>query len=99
MIKSLEDMIRRYCAFGMKYEDDEGYTNDWISLVPGLEFAYNSTAHSTTGKKPFELERGYIPNPPRLLLNNKLGKLDLHPSSSSFSRMQAMARDDVSAWG
>ena len=93
MIQTLEDMIRRYCAFGMMYEDNEGYTHYWISLLPGLEFAYNSTTHSTTGKTPFELERGYIPNPPRLLLNNKLGKLDLHPSSSSFSHMQAMARD------
>ena len=93
MIQTLEDMIRRYCAFGMMYEDNEGYTNDWISLLPGLEFAYNSTTHSTTGKTPFELERGYIPNPPRHLLNNKLGKLDLHPSPSSFSHMQAMARD------
>ena len=85
MIQTLEDMIRRYCAFGMMYEDNEGYTHDWVSLLPGLEFAYNSTTHSTTEKTPFELERGYVPNSPRLLLNNKLGKMDVHPSSSSFS--------------
>ena len=38
------------------------------------------------------MERGYIPNAPRVLLNSKLGKLDIHPASSSFSHMQAMAR-------
>ena len=43
MIQTLEDMIRRYCAFGMMFEDHEGYTHDWVSLLPGLEFAYNST--------------------------------------------------------
>ena len=93
MIQTLEDMIRRYCAFGMMYEDIEGYTHDWASLLPGLEFAYNSTVHSNTEKTPFELERGYVPNSPRLLLNNKLGKMDIHPSSSSFSHMQALARN------
>ena len=93
MIQTLEDMIRRYCAFGMNYEDLEGYTHDWVSLLPGLEFAYNSTTHSTTEKTPFELERGYIPNSPRLLLNKQLGKLDIHPSSSVFFHLQALARD------
>lgn len=91
-IQTLEDLIRRYCAFGMLYKDNEGFTHDWVSLLPGLEFAYNSTVHSTTGKTPYELERGYIPNPPRLLVNAKLGKLDVHPSSASFSNMQALAR-------
>ena len=93
MIQTLEDLIRRYCAFGSLYTDSEGFTHDWVSLLPGLEFAYNSTAHSTTEKTPFELERGYTPNSPRLLLSTKLGKLDVHPSASSFSDMQAKARD------
>ena len=93
MIQNLEDMIRRHCAFGMMYDDNEGYTHDWISLLPGLQSSYNSKIHSTTGKTPFDLERGYILNPPRPFLNNNLGKLDLHLSSSSFSHVQAMARD------
>ena len=96
-IQTLEDLIRRYCAFGMLYKDNEGFTHDWVSLLPGLEFAYNSTIHSTTGKTPYELERGYVPNPPRLLVNARLGKLDIHPTSASFSNMQALARSRAEA--
>ncbi|MBW0500426.1 hypothetical protein O181_040141 [Austropuccinia psidii MF-1] len=28
MIKSMEDIIRRFCAYGMEYKDHEGYTHD-----------------------------------------------------------------------
>jgi transposase InsO family protein len=41
MIQTLEDMLRRYCSFGTTYKDGEGYTHDWVSLLPALEFAYN----------------------------------------------------------
>ena len=61
MIQILEDMLRRYCAFGIEYKDSEGFVHDWVSLLPALEFAYNSSTHSTTQRIPFELERGYTP--------------------------------------
>ena len=63
MIQTLEDMIRRYCAFGMMYDDNEGYTHDWVSLLPGLEFAYNSTIHSTTEKTPLSWKEVMFPTP------------------------------------
>ncbi|MBW0468303.1 hypothetical protein O181_008018 [Austropuccinia psidii MF-1] len=34
MIQTMEDIIRRVCAYGMEYEDNEGYTHDWITLLP-----------------------------------------------------------------
>ena len=92
-IQTLKGIISRYCAFGPTCSDSEGLGHDWGTLLPGLEYAYNGTIHSTTGKTPFELERGYIPNCPRMLLNNKLGKMDVHPASASFSHMQARARE------
>lgn len=73
----------------MTYTESEGFEHYWATLFPGSEYAYNSIIHSTTGKTPFDLERGYIPNCPRLLLNNKLSKMDVHPASTSFSDIEA----------
>ncbi|MBW0555846.1 hypothetical protein O181_095561 [Austropuccinia psidii MF-1] len=28
MIQTMENIIRRFCAYGMEYKDHEGYTND-----------------------------------------------------------------------
>lgn len=39
-IQKLENMIRRYYAFGLEYKDKDGYTHDWVSLLPALEIAY-----------------------------------------------------------
>ncbi|MBW0480349.1 hypothetical protein O181_020064 [Austropuccinia psidii MF-1] len=55
MIQTMEDMIRRFCAHGMEYKNHEGYTNDWVSLVPEGQLDYNTSQHSTTGN-PLPLE-------------------------------------------
>ncbi|MBW0463038.1 hypothetical protein O181_002753 [Austropuccinia psidii MF-1] len=36
MIQTMEDVIRRFCAYGMEYKDHEGYTHDWVTLIPEL---------------------------------------------------------------
>ncbi|MBW0594158.1 hypothetical protein O181_133873 [Austropuccinia psidii MF-1] len=30
MIQTMEDILRRFCAYGMEYKDHEGYTHDWV---------------------------------------------------------------------
>ncbi|MBW0470548.1 hypothetical protein O181_010263 [Austropuccinia psidii MF-1] len=50
MIQTMEDVIRRLFAYGMEYKDHEGYTYDWIRLLPDVQLAYNTSRHSTTGK-------------------------------------------------
>jgi hypothetical protein len=89
MIQTLEDMIRRYCAFGLSYKDQDGFTHDWISLLPALEYAYNSSKHSVTGKTPFELERGWIPMMPVTAILSKT--VHIHPTSESFFEMMNKA--------
>src|ERR1700738_1390493 len=32
-IKTLEDMVRRYVAFGISYEDPDGQHRDWLSIL------------------------------------------------------------------
>lgn len=93
MIDILEDMIGRICASNMLLTHTEGYTHDWVVLLPGLEKASNSTKQSSTNQTPFGLEQGYIPNAPRDVHNNKLGKLDINPVSPNIPHIQAMARE------
>ena len=89
-IQTLENMIRRYCAFGLEYKDKDGYTHDWVSLLPALEIAYNSSLHSTTKKSPFEIERGYKPRMPQD--NFKSRDVEMHPTALNFANMLKKAR-------
>ncbi|MBW0581633.1 hypothetical protein O181_121348 [Austropuccinia psidii MF-1] len=50
MIQTMEDILRRSCAYGMEYKDHEGYTHDWVTLLPAVQLAYNTIQHSITGK-------------------------------------------------
>jgi hypothetical protein len=82
MIQTLEDMIRRYCAYGMTFKDKDNYTHDWCSLLPALEYAYNSIIHSTTNKTQYKLKRGWTPWFPKEILMSKA--VHIHPSASDF---------------
>ncbi|MBW0581682.1 hypothetical protein O181_121397 [Austropuccinia psidii MF-1] len=36
MIQILEDIIRRFCAYGLEFKDSDGFTHDWCTLIPAL---------------------------------------------------------------
>ncbi|MBW0511098.1 hypothetical protein O181_050813 [Austropuccinia psidii MF-1] len=61
MIQTLEDMIKRFCAYGLELKDSDGFTHDWCTLIPDLELAYETSIHSSTGKTPEMLEKGWNP--------------------------------------
>ncbi|MBW0524896.1 hypothetical protein O181_064611 [Austropuccinia psidii MF-1] len=50
MSQKMEEILRRFCAYGMEYKDHEGYTHDWVTLLPDVKLSYNTSQHSTTGK-------------------------------------------------
>ncbi|MBW0588503.1 hypothetical protein O181_128218 [Austropuccinia psidii MF-1] len=50
MIQTLEEMIRRLCAYGIVFKDSDGFTHDWCTLIPDLELACETSIHSSTGK-------------------------------------------------
>ena len=54
-----------------------------------MEYAYNSSKHSVTGKTPFELERGWIPMMPVTAVLSKT--VHIHPTSESFFEMMNKA--------
>ncbi|MBW0594154.1 hypothetical protein O181_133869 [Austropuccinia psidii MF-1] len=58
MIQTMEDILRRFCAYGIEYKDEEGYTHDWVTLLQAVQLAYNTSQHYTTGKTPALVEKG-----------------------------------------
>ncbi|MBW0578497.1 hypothetical protein O181_118212, partial [Austropuccinia psidii MF-1] len=85
MIQTLEDMIRRFCAYGLEFKDSDGFTHDWCTLIPALELAYKTSVHSSTGQTPAMLEKGWNPRLPADTLRKDL--IDIHPTASSFKLM------------
>ncbi|MBW0517200.1 hypothetical protein O181_056915 [Austropuccinia psidii MF-1] len=58
MIKTLEDMIRRFCAYGLEFKDSDGFTHYWCISIPALKLVYKTSVHSSTGQTPAMLEKG-----------------------------------------
>ncbi|MBW0540038.1 hypothetical protein O181_079753 [Austropuccinia psidii MF-1] len=90
MIQTLEDMIRRFCAYGQEFKYPDGFTHYWCALLPALELAYKKSIHSSTGKTPEMLEKGWNPRLPYDTLKKEL--MDIHPTASSFKIMLDKAR-------
>ncbi|MBW0523345.1 hypothetical protein O181_063060 [Austropuccinia psidii MF-1] len=82
IIQTLEDMIRRFCAYGLELKDSDVFTHDWCTLIPALELAYKTSVHSSTGKTTAMLEKGWNIRLPADTLRKDL--IDIHPTASSF---------------
>ncbi|MBW0480761.1 hypothetical protein O181_020476 [Austropuccinia psidii MF-1] len=91
MIQTMQEIIRRPCAYEMEYKDHRGYTHDNVALLPAIQLAYNTSQHSTTGKYPSLVEKGW-----NLLLpidHMKKNPLTMHPTSKDFHDMRKKACD------
>ncbi|MBW0585105.1 hypothetical protein O181_124820 [Austropuccinia psidii MF-1] len=42
IIQTLEDMIRRFCAYGLELKDSDCFTHDLCTLIPALELEYKT---------------------------------------------------------
>ncbi|MBW0586952.1 hypothetical protein O181_126667 [Austropuccinia psidii MF-1] len=62
IIQTLEDMVRRFCAYGLELKDCDGFTHDWCTLLPELELAYKTSIHASTNQTPVILEKDGIPS-------------------------------------
>ncbi|MBW0526087.1 hypothetical protein O181_065802 [Austropuccinia psidii MF-1] len=94
MIQKIEDIIRRFCEYGMEYKDHEGYTHDCVTLLPEVQLAYNTSKHSSTGKSPSLVEKGWNPLLPVSHLNKN--DLTIHPIAKDFHDMWKRACDTAS---
>ncbi|MBW0581148.1 hypothetical protein O181_120863 [Austropuccinia psidii MF-1] len=85
------DILRRFCAYGMQYKDHEGYTHYWVTLLPAVQLAYNTSQHSTTGKTTALIEKGWNPLFPVDHLKKDL--LTIHPTAKDLQEMWKRACD------
>ncbi|MBW0518844.1 hypothetical protein O181_058559 [Austropuccinia psidii MF-1] len=78
----------------MEYKDHEQYTHDWVTLFQAVQLAYNTSQHSTTGKLPSLVEKGWNPLLPVDHLKKNL--LTIHPTAKDFHEMWNRAFDTSS---
>ncbi|MBW0581194.1 hypothetical protein O181_120909 [Austropuccinia psidii MF-1] len=91
MIQTMEDILRRVCAYGMEYKDHEGYTHDWVTLLPAVQLASNTSQHATTGKSPSLVAKGWNPLFPGDHLKKNL--LNIDPTAKDFHDLWKKAFD------
>ncbi|MBW0587796.1 hypothetical protein O181_127511 [Austropuccinia psidii MF-1] len=77
MIKNLEEMNRRFCDYGLEFNDFDCFNHDWCTIIPALELEYKASIHSSTGKTPEMLQKGLNPRIPYETLKKDL--VDIHP--------------------
>ncbi|MBW0480323.1 hypothetical protein O181_020038 [Austropuccinia psidii MF-1] len=94
LIQTMEDILRRFCAYGMDYKDNEGYIHDWVTLLPTFQLPYSTKQHSTTGKTPAPVEKGWNPLLPVDHLKKDL--LTIYPTAKHFHVMWKRACDTAS---
>ncbi|MBW0578643.1 hypothetical protein O181_118358 [Austropuccinia psidii MF-1] len=87
----MEDILRRFCAYGMQYKDHEGYTHHWVTLLPVVQLAYNTSQDSTTAKTPAPVEKGW--NFPLPVDHLKKNLLTIQPTAKDFHEMWKRACD------
>ncbi|MBW0550309.1 hypothetical protein O181_090024 [Austropuccinia psidii MF-1] len=91
MIQTLEDMVRRFCAFGLEFQYCDGFTHYWCTLLPALELAYKTSIHSSTKQIPAILGKGWN----SILTQDSLRKdlVEIHPSASRFEVILEKSRN------
>ncbi|MBW0550323.1 hypothetical protein O181_090038 [Austropuccinia psidii MF-1] len=90
MIQTIADIIRIFCSYGLEFKDSNGFTHDWCTVITALELAYKTSIHSSTGKKPSMLEKGWNTRLPYDTLKKDL--VDIHPTARSIKIMLQKAR-------
>ncbi|MBW0585656.1 hypothetical protein O181_125371 [Austropuccinia psidii MF-1] len=85
LIQPLEDMIRRFCAYGLELKNSYGFIHDWCTIIPALELTYKTSVHSSTGQTGAMLQKGWNPRLPADTLRNDL--IEIHPTASSLKIM------------
>src|SRR5438477_6555436 len=76
------------------YVDQE--QDNWVSLLPLAQFAYNSTENCTTNMSPFYANYGYNPEPYRDVIDKAGTSLDADTTARKIKGLQEQLRRDIS---
>ncbi|MBW0547766.1 hypothetical protein O181_087481 [Austropuccinia psidii MF-1] len=90
MIESLEDVARRFCAYGIELKDFDGFTHYWCILLPAQEEAYETCIYDSANQTPTILEKGWKLRIPHDSLMKDF--VEIHPTAASFKGMLDKAR-------
>ncbi|MBW0553159.1 hypothetical protein O181_092874 [Austropuccinia psidii MF-1] len=81
MIQTLEDIIKRFCAYGLEFKDEDFFTHDWCTLIPALELECETSVDFSTGQTPCMLEKRWNPRLPADTMRKDLIEIQ-HTASS-----------------
>ncbi|MBW0519230.1 hypothetical protein O181_058945, partial [Austropuccinia psidii MF-1] len=90
IIQTLEDIVRRFCAYGLELKDCDGVIHSWSTLLPVIKLAYKTSIDASTNQTPAILEKGWNPKSPQDFLRKDL--VELHPTAASIEGMLDKAR-------
>ncbi|MBW0549553.1 hypothetical protein O181_089268 [Austropuccinia psidii MF-1] len=93
MIQTLEDMVRRVCAYGLELKDCDGFNPYWCTILPFLELAYGTSIHSSTNQNPAIPERKWNPRLPQDSLRKYL--VAIHPTGAIFNKILEKSRKNA----
>ncbi|MBW0568202.1 hypothetical protein O181_107917 [Austropuccinia psidii MF-1] len=90
MIQTLEDMVRRFCAYCLEFKVCDEFTHYWCTILPELGFAHKTSIHASTNQTPAILEKGWNPKLPQDSLRKEL--IEIHSKAASFKGMLEKTR-------
>src|SRR5947199_5432727 len=90
-MERLNQTLEQYLRCYVDQEQD-----NWVSLLPLAQFAYNSTENSTTKMSPFYANYGYNPEPYRDVIDKAGTSLDADTTARKIKGLQEQLRRDIS---
>src|SRR5438477_10644174 len=87
----LNQTLKQYLRCYVDQEQD-----NWVSLLPLAQFAYNSAENSTTKMLPFYTNYGYNPEPYRDVIEKAETSLDADTTARKIKGLQEQLQRDIS---
>ncbi|MBW0501615.1 hypothetical protein O181_041330 [Austropuccinia psidii MF-1] len=56
MIQTMDDIIKRFCAYGMEFKDYEGYAHYWVPLLPHSNWLTITASTLPQGNHPLRFD-------------------------------------------